>query len=337
MLYITGMRTIALLLLLAVLPHTKNYAQMKKGYIERLDAGLDAIVDSHAVVDIIAEGFDWSEGPLWIEQQQMLLFSDVPQNIIYKWTASNGKQVYLQPSGYLGSTARGGEKGSNGLALTNKGKLVICQHGERRMAMMEASIAAPRPVFTNLVDNYMGKKFNSPNDAVYNRHGDLFFTDPPYGLEKNMDDPLKEIPFQGVYKLKKDGGLVLLTDSLTRPNGLAFSPDEKTIIIANSDPAKVYWYAFDLDANGALCNSRIFYDAAEAAKTEPGLPDGLKIDKNGYVFATGPGGVWIFDKTGKLLGKIKFDGLVSNCAFTPDEKTMYITADMYVLRVVLRK
>jgi gluconolactonase len=331
------MKTIALLLLLALLPQQKNYAQMKKGFVERLDADLDAIADSNARVEIIAEGFDWSEGPLWIEKHQMLLFSDVPKNLIYKWTASAGTQVYLKPSGFLGTTPRGGELGSNGLALSNKGELVICQHGERRMAMMKAGLDEPRPVFTNLVNNYRGKKFNSPNDAVYNRNGDLFFTDPPYGLEKNMDDPLKEIPFQGVYKLKKDGGLVLLTDTLTRPNGLAFSPDEKTLIIANSDPAKVFWYAFDVKTDGELSNNRIFYDATEAAKTAQGMPDGLKIDKNGHVFATGPGGVWIFDKTGKLLGKIKFDGLVSNCSFTPDEKTLYITADMYVLRVVLRK
>ena len=331
------MRTIALLLLLALVPYTKNHAQMKKGFIERLDTCLDAIIDSHAKVEIIAEGFDWSEGPLWIEKEQMLLFSDVPTNIIYKWTPAKGTQIYLQPSGYLGTIPRAGEQGSNGLTLNNNGQLVICQHGERRMAMMQASLHAPKPVYVNLVDRYMGKKFNSPNDAVYNRHGDLFFTDPPYGLEKNMDDPLKEIPFQGVYKLKKEGGLVLLTDSLTRPNGLAFSPDEKTLIVANSDPAKVHWYAFDVRADGSLSNSRIFYDATATAQTEPGLPDGLKIDKNGHVFATGPGGVWIFDKTGKLLGKIKFEGLVSNCAFTTDEKTLYITADMYVLRVVLRQ
>ena len=152
-----------------------------------------------------------------------------------------------------------------------------------------------------------------------------------------MDDPLKEIPFQGIYKIKKSGGIVLLTDTITRPNGIAITPDQKTLIIANSDPAKPYWYAFDFGTGDQLVRPRIFYDATAAAKTEQGMPDGLKIDSRGNVFATGPGGVWIFNKEGKLLGRIKFDGLTSNCALSKDEKTIYITADMYVLRVVMRK
>jgi len=187
-----------------------------------------------------------------------------------------------------------------------------------------------------LTDNYQGKKFNSPNDLVYNSNGDLFFTDPPYGLEKNMDDPLKEIRFQGVYKIKKSGALVLLLDSISRPNGIAITPDQKSLIIANSDPEKPYWYAYDFGKGDALIHPRIFYDATAASKKEAGMPDGLKIDSKGNVFATGPGGVWIFDHKGKLLGKIKFDGLVSNCSLTADEKAIYITADDYVLRVKMR-
>ncbi len=326
-----------LILIIALLADITVYSQAKTGYIERKDAALDAIVNTHAKVEIIAEGFEWSEGPLWIENQKTLLFSDVPENIIYKWTALKGKQVYLTPSGYTGTVPRGGEKGSNGLTLNNKNQLVICQHGERRMAIMNAGLEKPSPVFTTITNNYKGKKFNSPNDAVYNSKGELFFTDPPYGLEKNMDDPLKEIPFQGIYKVKKTGETVLLTDSVTRPNGIAITPDQKTMIIANSDPAKPYWYAFDFGAGDKLVHPRIFYDASDSAKTAPGMPDGLKIDKKGNVYATGPGGVWIFNKHGKLLGRIKFDGLTSNCELSEDEKTIYITADMYVLRVVMRK
>ncbi len=326
----------SLLLAAFVICHI-TYAQTKTGHIEKTDAALDALIDKDAKVEIIAEGFDWCEGPVWVEQQKMLLFSDVPQNIIYKWTAAKGKEVFLTPSGYTGTIPRGGEKGSNGLILSKDGKLVICMDGDRRVALLNADLKNPTPVFTTITDNYKGKKFNSPNDMAYNSNGDLLFTDPPYGLEKNMDDPLKEIPYQGVYKIKKSGGLVLLLDTITRPNGIGITPDQKTLIIANSDPAKPYWYAYDFGAGDKLINPRIFYDATEAAKKEPGMPDGLKIDKKGNVFATGPGGVWIFNRTGKLLGKIKFDGLVSNCAFSADEKTLYMTADMYVLKIRLRK
>jgi len=330
------MRKYLLFLFVVMLCCSKNYCQQKKGYVEKTDPALDAIIDSQAKVEIIADGFDWCEGPVWVESEKMLLFSDVPQNIIYKWTEKKGKEIYLTPSGYTGSIPRGGEKGSNGLILDKNGRLIICMDGDRRVAAMNAGTKTPQPVFTTLTDNYKGKKFNSPNDLVYNGNGDLLFTDPPYGLEKNMDDPLKELSFQGVYKIKKTGGLVLLLDSVSRPNGIGISSDQKTLIIANSDPLKPYWYAYDFGKGDSLIHPRIFYDASEAAKTEAGMPDGLKIDKKGNVFATGPGGVWIFNKTGKLLGKIKFDGLVSNCAFSADEKTLYMTADMYLLRIQLR-
>ena len=303
---------------------------------ERIDPSLSSIISDTATISIIADGFEWSEGPLWIEKSKMLLFSDIPQNSIFKWTPEKGKELYLKPSGYTGKAQRGGETGSNGLILHPNGQLVLCQHGDRRMAMMNASIDQPAPNFITLADNYQGKKFDSPNDAVYRSNGDLFFTDPPYGLEKNTDDPLKEAPYQGVYRVKPDGKIKLLTDSITRPNGIAFMPGEKTLIIANSDPKKSVWYAYDLDENDSLVNGRIFYDATPEAQKEPGSPDGLKIDRNGNVFATGPGGVWIFNKEGKVLGKIKIGAATSNCAFADDEKTLYITADMYVLKVNLR-
>ncbi len=315
-----------------------NYSNNYKttGSIERVDPSLNAILSKNAKAEIIAEGFDWSEGPLWIEDQKMLIFSDVPTNTIYKWTEEKGKEIYLTPSGYTGAASRGGEMGSNGLVLNKDGKLVLCQHGNRQMAWMDADLANPKPVYKTIAAFYQSKKFNSPNDAVYRSNGDLFFTDPPYGLEKNMDDSSKEIPFQGVYKITPSGEVKLLTDSITRPNGIAFMPGEKTLIIANSDPDKKLWYAFDIDANDSLINARIFYDASATPKTEKGLPDGMKIDKNGNVFASGPGGVWIFNREGKLLGKIKLPEAASNCALSPDEKTLYITNDMYVLRVKLR-
>ena len=305
------------------------------GTIERLDPSFDALVKGDAKIEIIAEGFDWSEGPLWIEEQKMLLFSDVYTNTIYKWTEAKGKEKYLTPSGRTGSMPYSEEPGSNGLLLNSEGKLVLCQHGDRRVALMDAPLTAPKATFVTIADNFEGKKLNSPNDAVFNSKGELFFTDPPYGLPNKAEDSTKETSFQGVYKFTNNM-LKLICDSLTRPNGIGLFPGEKTLLIANSDPEKAVWYAFDLVENDSVTNARIFYDATANLANEKGLPDGLKIDKQGNVFATGPGGVWVFNSSGKVLGKIKIPELTSNCAFSPDEKTLYVTADMYVVRVKLR-
>jgi gluconolactonase len=305
------------------------------GSIERIDPDFDALVKADAKVEVIADGFEWSEGPLWLEDQKMLIFSDVPKNTIYKWTEEKGHEVYLTPSGRTGSMPYSDEPGSNGLTLNNEGKLVLCQHGDRRVAVMDAPLNAPEPKFTTLADNYEGKKLNSPNDAVINSKGELFFTDPPYGLPKKAEDPTKETPFHGIYKAT-NGATKLISDTITRPNGIALFPDEKTLLVANSDPQKPKWYAFDLLENDSVGNARVFYDATEASKTDRGGCDGLKIDKQGNVFATGPGGVWVFNKDGKVLGKIKIPELSSNCALSPDEKTLYVTSDRYVVRVRLR-
>ena len=330
----------AVCLVITACTNNSNSARETKyktlGAIERCDASLDDIIDTSAKAEIIAQGLDWSEGPLWIQPEKMLLFSDVPQNIIYKWTEEKGKEIYLTPSGYTDSTKRGGEMGSNGLLLDPSGNLVLCQHGNRQMARMDAPLNQPKASYIPIASVYAGKKFNSPNDAVYNSAGELFFTDPPYGLEKQLEDPKKEIPFQGVYKVKKDGKIILLCDSLTRPNGIAFLPGEKTLIVSNSDASKPFWYAFDLGQNDSLYNARIFYKASGYDSSVKGLPDGLKVDRNGNIFATGPGGVWIFNREGKLLGKIKLSDAASNCAFSPDQKTLYVTNDMYVLRIKLK-
>jgi gluconolactonase len=306
-------------------------------WIERTDPGLNTILSDSAKIEIIAEGFDWSEGPLWLGEKQMLLFSDIPKNSIYQWSEAKGKQLYLQPSGYTGVAARGGEMGSNALLLNDKGQLVLCQHGDRRIALMDASLDDPQPRFTPLATDYQGKRFNSPNDAVFRDNGDLFFTDPPYGLEGRMNDPKKEIPFQGVYRLDTTGQVHLLLDSISRPNGIAFLPDEKTLLVANSDSSRPVWYAFDINLNDSLINGRIFYDATAAIGTGPGLPDGMKVDHEGHIFATGPGGVFIFNSAGKLLGKIRTSIPSSNCALAEEDKTLFITSDNYILKVRLRK
>lgn len=307
------------------------------GSIQRLDPSLDGIVDTNAKAEIIAAGFEWSEGPLWIEKHKMLLFSDVPTNTVYKWTEEKGREVYLNPSGFGGVDTKSREPGSNGLLLDPKGNLVLCQHGNRQMARMSAPLDKPEPIFIKLADKYKGQRFSSPNDAVYNRAGELFFTDPPYGLPTQGDgDPEKEIKWNGVYKLNSKGDVILLVDSITRPNGIAFMPGEDKLIIACSDPATPNWYVYDVNGD-SLSNGKIFYSTASEREGLKGLPDGLKIDSNGNVFASGPGGVWIFNRDGKPIGKIKLDEAASNVALSGDEKTLYITNDMRVLRIILRK
>lgn len=306
------------------------------GSIERFDAALDKVIDKNAQIEIIAEGFEWSEGPLWIEQHQMLLFSDVPRDTIFKWTEKKGKEVYLTPSGYTGTVARTGEKGSNGLLLDNKGQLVLCQCGNRQMARMDAPLDNPSPIYSSIASTYKGQHFSSPNDAVYNQKGELFFTDPPYGLKTQGDqDPEKEMPWNGVYKVNTKGEVILLIDSIPRPNGIAFLPGEKKLIIACSDPQKPNWYIYDY-INDQLVNGSIFYSTINEKKGLKGLPDGLKIDHQGNIFASGPGGIWIFTPNAKLLGKINLTESASNVALSADEKTIFITNDMQVLRVKMR-
>lgn len=306
------------------------------GDIERIDAALDSIIMQGTKPEIIADGMEWSEGPLWIEKEQMLLFSDVPKNVVYKWTEAHGKEIYLSPSGYTDTVKRGGETGSNGLTLDNNGRLILTQCGNRQIARMDAPLSSPAAKFIALANNYDGKKFNSPNDVICNSKGELFFTDPPYGLEFYMKDPKKETPYQGVYKIKASGEVILLTDTITRPNGILLLPGEKTLLIANSDPEKPYWYAYDLSEHDKLIKPHIFYSAMGSDKKLKGSPDGMKADKKGNVFASGPGGIWVFNKHAKLVGKIKLPEAASNCSLSGDEKTLFITNDMYVLRLKMR-
>ena len=307
------------------------------GEIERLDPVIDNLVPANVQIEVLAEGFDWSEGPVWVADGDYVLFSDIPPNRIYKWKAGEGKSVYLEGAGYTGNTSRGGEKGTNGLLLNAGGKLVMCQHGDRAVSMMDAPLSAPVAEFTILAESYDGMRFNSPNDAAFRSNGDLYFTDPPYGLEQGMEDPAKEIDFQGVYRLDTEGNVHLLTDQMTRPNGIAFSPDEKTLYVANSDPDLAIWMAFDVADDGSVSNDRVFFDATSmVGGNNKGLPDGLKVNPDGFVFATGPGGVLIFSPDRKHLGTIRTGEATANCAFGNDGEYLYMTADMYLCRVKLK-
>jgi len=305
------------------------------GSIERIDAGLDKLISSSATLEVIGEGFEWSEGPVWVGKENMLLFSDVPKNIIYKWTEEKGVEPYLTPSGFTGTETTSHEPGSNGLIIHND-SLVLCQHGDRRIAKMNSSLDNPTPNFSTVSSTYEGKRFSSPNDAVYRSNGDLYLTDPPYGLGQQNDDPEKEQPHNGVYRVSPRGDVSLLIDSLTLPNGIIFLPGEKKFIVSNSDPAKAIWYEFELNDKDSVQQGRVFYNATSNVGTEKGLPDGLKADRDGNIFASGPGGIWIFNPAGTVLGKIKTPEAVANCALSPDEKTLYITSDMYLLRLKMR-
>ncbi len=313
-----------------------NETRRTIGSIDRFDDEINQLIPENEVIEVIAEGFDWSEGPLWISEGDFLIFSDIPPNRIYKWSQQDSISIYLEPSGYTGKESRNGEPGSNGLLLSPDGALVLCQHGDRRVAEMTASLIDPKPEYATLADRFEGKRLNSPNDACYHSNGDLYFTDPPYGLEGNVNDPAKEIEFQGVYRLSAEGQVELLTDQLSRPNGIAFSPDEKKLYVANSDPEKALWMVYDVLPDGNIREGRVFFDASAKAGKEKGLPDGLKVNKMGYIFATGPGGVWVFNPEGKHLGTIKTTQATANCAFDAEEKTLYITADMFLLRVNLK-
>jgi gluconolactonase len=313
------------------------------GTIERLDPAFDSIISQNAKIEIIARDLIWSEGPLWVDSEKMLLFSDVPQNVVYKWTEAKGMEEYLKPSGLTGPSVS--EEGSNGLLLDDKGNLVLCQHGDRRLGMMTAPVGSPKSEFKSIADRYNGKRFNSPNDAVF-RNSEYYFTDPAYGLPKQLSDPAKEIPFQGVYRVDAVGNVTLLSDKVSLPNGIAFSPDGKALYVSCSDPQKPVWYKFAVNETTepdgqrtlTLSDMSVFYDAsANLAAKEVGLPDGLKVDRNGIIYASGPGGVYVFDPNGKVLGRIKLPDAASNTALSPDEKTLYVTNDMYVLRVKMRE
>jgi len=300
------------------------------GTIERLDPAFDELVEPGAVIELLVEKkFEWSEGPIWDAAHRRVLFSDIPRNMIWEWSQTGGLKKFLQPSGYTGTEPfTGREPGSNGLVFNEAGELVMCQHGDRRIAKLSGSR------FVTLSDKYQGKRLNSPNDLVFKSNGDLYFTDPPYGLPKQADDPGKELEFQGVYRLNARGELTLLTRELSRPNGLAFSPDEQTLYVANSDRNKAIVMAYPVKSDGTLGTGKVFFDATPAAQEKkPGLPDGMKVSRDGTLWATAPGGIFVYSSAGKHLGTLATGVPTANVAFGDDGSTLYITADKNLVRL----
>ena len=306
------------------------------GSVERLDPAMDQLVPPDAELRKLAEGFEWSEGPVWVRDGGYLLFSDIPRNTIFKWEPGQGISQFMKPSGYTGSRDDLREPGSNGLVIDAQGRLVLAEHGDRRIARLK-SLDQPNGEKTTLAAAYQDKRLNSPNDLAIHSSGDIYFTDPPYGLPKNVDDPAKELDFQGVYRLSSDGKLTLLTKDLARPNGIAFSPDEKTLYVANSHGPRPIWMAYDVTPSGGIANGRVFFDATKLrADGRSGGNDGMAVDQHGNLFATGPGGVLVLSPEGKHLGTIMTGVPTANCTFGgEDGSTLYITADMYLARIKL--
>lgn len=301
------------------------------GTIQYDDPRFEKLIPKGTTMEVLASGFDWSEGPVWVQEDGYLLFSDVPQNTIFKWSEKEGISVFLKPSGYTGAGKYGDEPGSNGLTIDRQGRLISCEHGDRRVSAMPLSGGGK----VTLADRYKGKRLNSPNDVVQHPgNRSYYFTDPPYGLPEKADSPSRELAEFGVYRIAPDGGVTQVISDLTRPNGLAFAPDGKTLYVAQSDPDKAVIMAYLVKADGNLGAGRIFYDATPLVrKGLQGLPDGLKLDQLGNVWTTGPGGILVLSSEGTLLGRIETGQATANCAWGDDGKTMYITADGYLCRI----
>lgn len=316
-----------------------NVGDTRAGTVEIYDSSAAGLIDSDAVVQVIGRHYKWSEGPVWVPALRSLLFSAVRENMIYRWNGVDTPLAWLTPSGYTDTAFRDGENGSNGLTLDREGRLLLCQSGNRQVVRMNAPIDSPKPVFSVLAATYNGKRFNSPNDIVVDHRDNIYFTDPIYGLPKHENDPSRELKFEGVYRIAPDGKLTLMIDSISRPNGIALSLDEKILYVGSSDDQHTRWDAFELDTAGNVKTGRLLLDGAplKAKATVKQGADGFKIDRHGNLFAAGPDGINIISPAGKLLALIRIYGRpASNCAFNETKDMLYITASDELLRVRLK-
>jgi len=315
---------------------TQTILENTEGRIEIYDREMLNIIDTSENIQVLCSGFSWSEGPVWVDELNALLFTDVPNNIIYKWSEKGGKQVYLTPSGHSLGYTDGGTEGANGLALDIDNKLLLCQHGNRAVAKMMSDLGQPKDSFQFLTQKFNNQKYNSPNDLCVTKNGIIFFTDPPYGLPDQDTAKAKQMSHNGVFKLTKDGQVTLIDSTLSKPNGIALSKDEKYMYVSNSDPAHAVWYKYALDTNYNVIERTLFADATHLVGKYKGLPDGLKISKNGYLFASGPGGILVFNQDSRNVGMIYTDQATSNCAFNTAEDYLYMTADKHLMRIKIK-
>lgn len=313
--------------------NTQEKTASQEFYVTIFDTAALSLIDQNAAFEVLAEGFYWSEGPLWVSSLNALLFSDVPANKIYKWSENDSLEVYLESAGHSGVENIASGKGPNGLLLDAENKLIICQHGDRRVARMDAAIDEPKAVFVSLASSYLDNDFNSPNDLTMDRDGNIYFTDPPYGRDNNET---AEIGYNGMFKVSPDGQVTLLLDSLSWPNGIALALDHKTLYINQSDPQKPVMYSYTIASDGTLINGQVFFDFGPLTTHGIGLPDGLKVHKSGNIFATGPGGVHVISPEGEHLALVKTGKATANCAFDDDFSWLYMTSTNRLLRIKLK-
>ena len=299
------------------------------GSIERLSSEMDEFISKDSKIEIIAKGFNWSEGPVWSKKLNALLFSDVPNNVIYKWDKKNGLSTFINDIGYSGIAPNSKKAGTNGLTIDQEGNLIICMHGDRRIVKLTDWNSNE---FLPVATSFNNKLFNSPNDLVYNNKKELFFTDPPYGLRNGDNDKLKELQFNGVFRLSNDGELKVLIKNLSRPNGIAISIDEKTLYVANSDSKNPVIMKYKITDEGVE-NPEVFFDGSVLSKKDIGLFDGLKVHPSGTIFATGPGGVLLINKEGNHIGTIRTKVRSANCAFDDKFEYLYMTSHQYLTRI----
>jgi gluconolactonase len=312
---------------------TVPMTKIEESRIDRWDPAMDAIVPKDWKIEKLAEGFGWAEGPIWVKKGQYLLFTDVPGNKMWKWSEKGGLEKFLDPSGAANpDPAIWREAGANGLAILDSKHILLADTGNRNIQKLNLKTKKKTPVATALD----GKKLSSPNDVIRMKSGVLFFSDPPYGFKKFDNAPEKEIPFNGVYRMSKDGKVTVIEKELHRPNGVALSPDESTLYVAQSEPTKPVIMAYSLDKAGNVTGKNLFHDFTDlVGKDAPGLPDGLAVAKDGTLFATGPGGVIVLSKDGKRLGRISNGKATANCKFGEDGKTLFLTSHNILARIRL--
>ena len=320
-------------LIFILIPYILLSQEVNNSDITVFDESVSSIINKNAKIEILADSFIVAEGPLWDSSENRLIFTDVRQNKIFTWEEKNGVKEYISPSGstgYAPSFSDGGI-GANGLAFDENENIILCQHGDRRLAFTQ-NISSKYPKFTTIVDNFEGKRFNSPNDLAISKNGDIYFTDPPYGF-KNFSDKYREINFNGVYKYSKDGGVFLISGNMSRPNGIALSLDEKYIYVNNSDPQndpKI------LRFKTSNFDEKLFFDGTELSKKYPGGFDGLKVHSSGNIFTTGPNGILIISPNGKLLAMINYGKKITNCNFDNKEEYLYVTGFDDISRIKLK-
>ena len=305
----------------------------EKNDVTIIKKSANSLIDKNSEIEVLGDSFLVAEGPLWDSKNNRLLFTDVRQNKLFSWDENNGITEYIVPSGSTGyaPSFKDGGIGANGITFNKEGQIVLCQHGDRRVAIV-SNQKDNTPHFTTIVDNYNGKRFNSPNDLSISKNRDIYFTDPPYGF-KNFDNKFRELDFNGVYKYSASGGIRLITKEMTRPNGIALSLDEKYIYVNNSDRNDPKIMRF----NSKSFKGKLFFDGTELVKKYEGGFDGLKIHSSGNIFTTGPNGILILSPKGSLLATINYGKAITNCNFDEDEEYLYVTGFDDVSRIKLKK